>query len=85
MRRGWDHRKSPLTDQLQQCTGADRAAQSDPETYAGLKANIALNGIQVPVVKDERGYILDCFARVKIAEELGYECPSVTVRGLSEQ
>ena len=57
----------------------------DAETYAGLRANIALNGVQVPVVKDEKGYILDGFARAKIAEELGYECPSVTVRGLSEQ
>ena len=57
----------------------------DPETYAGLKANIALNGVQVPVVKDEDGYILDGFARAKIAKELGYECPSVTVKGLSEQ
>jgi hypothetical protein len=57
----------------------------DPETYAGLKANIALNGVQVPIVKDERGNILDGFARAKIARELGYECPSVTVRGLSEQ
>ena len=57
----------------------------DPETYAGLKANIAVNGVQVPIVKDEKGYILDGFARAKIAKELGYECPSVTVRGLSEQ
>lgn len=57
----------------------------DPETYAGLKANIALNGVQVPVVKDEQGHILDGFARAKIAKELGYECPSVKVRGLSEQ
>lgn len=57
----------------------------DPETYAGLKANIAVNGVQVPVVKDERGFILDGFARAKIAKELGYECPSITVRGLSEQ
>ena len=57
----------------------------DPETYAGLKANIALNGVQVPVVKDEDGYILDGFARAKIAEELGYECPSLTVKGLTEQ
>jgi ParB-like chromosome segregation protein Spo0J len=55
------------------------------ETYAGLKANIAVNGIQVPVVKDEKGYILDGFARSKIAKELGYECPSVSVTGLSEQ
>src|SRR6516225_4862049 len=57
----------------------------DAETYAGLKANIALNGIQVPIVKDERGHILDGFARIKIARELDYECPSVTVKGLSEQ
>ena len=53
----------------------------DPETYAGLKANIALNGVQVPVVKDEDGYILDGFARAKIAEELGYECPSADREG----
>jgi hypothetical protein len=41
----------------------------DAETYAGLRANIPLNGIQVPVVKDEKGYILDSFARARIAEE----------------
>ena len=57
----------------------------DAETYAGLRANIAVNGIQVPVVRDEKGFILDGFARAKIAEELGYECLSVTVKGLSEQ
>ena len=57
----------------------------DAETYAGLKANIAINGVQVPIVRDEKGYILDGFARAKIAKELGYECPSVSVRGLSEQ
>jgi DNA modification methylase len=60
-------------------------APLDPETYAGLKANIAVNGVQVPVVKDEDGYILDGFARAKIAKELGYECPSVTAEGLSEK
>ena len=57
----------------------------DTETYAGLKAKIAINGVQVPVVKDEDGYILDGFARAKIAKELGYQCPSVVVKGLSEQ
>ena len=55
----------------------------DADTYAGLKANIAINGVQVPIVRDEKGYILDGFARAKIAKELGYECPSVTVKGLS--
>ena len=57
----------------------------DAETYAGLKANIAVNGVQVPVVKDDDGYILDGFARAKIAKEFGYDCPSVTLTGLSEQ
>jgi len=57
----------------------------DAETYAGLKANIAINGVQVPIVRDEKGYILDGFARAKIAKELGYECPSVVVKGLTEQ
>jgi ParB-like nuclease domain len=57
----------------------------DAETYAGIKANIAVNGVQVPVVRDEKGYILDGFARAQIAKELGYECLSVTVKGLTEQ
>jgi len=50
-----------------------------------LSANVAVNGVQVPIVKDEKGYILDGFARARIAEEPGYECPSIIVRGLSDQ
>ena len=57
----------------------------DAETYAGLKANIAINGVQVPIVRDEKGYILDGFSRAQIAKELGYECPSQVIKGLSEQ
>jgi site-specific DNA-methyltransferase (adenine-specific)/site-specific DNA-methyltransferase (cytosine-N4-specific) len=57
----------------------------DAETYAGLKANIAVNGVQVPIVRDEHGHILDGFAREQIARELGYECPSVVAKGLTEQ
>ena len=57
----------------------------DAETYAGLKANIAINGVQVPIVRDEKGYILDGFSRAKIARELCYECPSVVAKGLTEQ
>jgi ParB-like chromosome segregation protein Spo0J len=56
-----------------------------PDTYAGLRANIAINGVQVPIVRDENGYILDGFARARIAKEFGYDCPSVTVTGLTEQ
>ena len=50
-----------------------------------FRANIALNGVQIPIVRDEEGRILDGFARAQIARELAYECPSVTVKGLSEQ
>jgi site-specific DNA-methyltransferase (adenine-specific) len=57
----------------------------DAETYFALKANVALRGITVPVVRDEEGYLLDGFARARIARELDYDLPSVTVRGLSEQ
>ena len=39
----------------------------------------------MPILRDEKGFILDGFARAKIAKEFGYECPSVTVKGLSEQ
>ena len=57
----------------------------DPETYHALKANIALNGVLVPVVRDEEGNIMDGFARAQIAGELGYQFPSVVQEGLSEQ
>jgi site-specific DNA-methyltransferase (adenine-specific)/site-specific DNA-methyltransferase (cytosine-N4-specific) len=75
----------PKTKALRDETKYRLLPQLDAETYAGLKANIALNGVQVPVVRDEKGYILDGFARAKIAKELGYECPSVVAKGLSEQ
>ena len=75
----------PTTKALRDETRYRLLPPLDAETYAGLKANIAINGIQVPVVRDEKGYILDGFARAKIAKELGYECPSVVVKGLTEQ
>ena len=56
----------------------------DSETYAGLKDNIALHGVLVPIVRDEAGLLLDGFARLQIAAELGYECPTVVHEGLSE-
>ena len=59
-------------------------APLDPETYDALKANIAVHGVKVPVVRDEAGLILDGFARARIAEELGYECPETVESGLSE-
>src|SRR5271157_987949 len=83
----WTRRSTimPKTKALRDETKYRLLPQLDPETYAGLKANIAINGVQVPVVRDEKGYILDGFARAKIAKELGYECPSVVAKGLTEQ
>src|SRR3954471_12858124 len=75
----------PKTKNLRDETKYRLLPPLDTETYAGLKANIAVNGVQVPIVKDEKGHILDGFARAQIARELGYECPSVTVKGLSDQ
>ncbi len=75
----------PKTTKLRDETKYRLLSALDPETYAGLKANIAVNGVQVPIVRDDQGHILDGFAREQIARELGYECPSVTVRGLTEQ
>src|SRR4051812_37364797 len=75
----------PSTKKLRDETKYRLLPPLDAETYGGLKANIAVNGVQIPIVKDEKGLILDGFARSKIAKELGYECPSVTVKGLSEQ
>ena len=56
-----------------------------PDEYEALKANIALNGIVVPIVTDEVGNILDGFARKQIADELGYECPTIVEPGLTEE
>ena len=55
------------------------------DVYEALKANIALNGIVVPVVTDDDGNILDGFARKQIADELSYECPTIVEPGLSEE
>jgi hypothetical protein len=56
----------------------------NPEDYAALTSNIAINGVKVPIVRDDDGYILDGFARARIAEELGYEYPETIEIGLSE-
>ena len=75
----------PKTKNLRDETKYRLLPPLDAETYAGIKANIAVNGVQVPIVRDEKGYILDGFARAQMAKELGYECPFVVVKGLSEQ
>jgi N6-adenosine-specific RNA methylase IME4 len=54
--------------------------------YEALKADIAENGVLVPVEYDEDGNILDGFHRVKACNELGIEdWPSITRVGFSEE
>ena len=49
-----------------------------PEEYATLKADIAANGVRIPIDVDEEGNILDGFHRKQICDELGIECPTRT-------
>lgn len=56
----------------------------DPEAESALRDSIATFGILQPVVTDEDGNILDGHHRKAIAAELGIECPTVILPGLTE-
>jgi transposase-like protein len=56
-----------------------------PEEYAALKADIAANGVQVPIEVDEEGNIVDGFHRKQICDELGRECPTTPYFGHTEE
>ena len=59
-----------------------------PEQYEGLRANIAVNGVLVPILVDSDGPkrgIIDGNHRKKIADELGYECPEIVQEGDEEE
>lgn len=55
---------------------------SDDE-YEALKADIAANGVRVPIDTDENGTILDGHHRAWITADLGIECPRRILTGLS--
>ncbi len=56
------------------------------EQYEGLKADIRVNGILVPVIRDEQGNTIDGFAREQIAAELKLtDVPCRVVAGLSDE
>lgn len=52
------------------------------EEYNSLHDSIEQSGIQVPIVVDETGTVIDGHHRKKIAAELGVECPRSTKAGL---
>jgi hypothetical protein len=59
-----------------------------PDQYEGLRANIAVNGILVPILVDSDGPkrgIIDGNHRKAIADELGYDCPEIVQLGLDEE
>lgn len=57
---------------------------SDDE-YRELKASIEKNGIQVPVIIDEDGNVIDGHHRVMIANELGVKYPKHMLLDLTEE
>lgn len=54
------------------------------DEYAALKADIEAHGVQVPVIVDEDGEVIDGHHRMQIAQELGVPCPTVVREGLSD-
>ena len=53
------------------------------EEYEALKDSIAERGVEVPIVVDEHGEIIDGRMRRHIARELGIDCPFEVRHGLS--
>lgn len=51
---------------------------------ARLRDSIRERGVEVPIVVDESGAIIDGHHRERIARELGVGCPRVVKRGLAE-
>jgi len=54
------------------------------DEYADLRADIAANGVRVPIDVTEDGEILDGHHRFEIAQELNVYCPTRVIAGLSE-
>ena len=54
-----------------------------PSEYQALAESIRAHGVQVPVIVDENGAIIDGHHRDQIATELGVHCPREVRTGLS--
>jgi transposase len=55
------------------------------DEYNALKADIAENGIRVPIDVDENGVVIDGHHRSWIAADLGVDCPRRVVTGLTDE
>ena len=47
-----------------------------PDRYESLKQSIAETGVEVPVIEDEKGNLIDGYHRRQISAELGIPCPT---------
>jgi site-specific DNA-methyltransferase (adenine-specific) len=45
------------------------------DEFAALKASIAVRGVDVPIIVDQTGEIIDGFHRQRVCDELGVFCP----------
>jgi len=54
------------------------------EQFLALRDNIAVNGVLVPILIDERNRIIDGNYRKAIADELGYDCSEIVHEALTE-
>ncbi len=55
------------------------------EENAGLRASIARHGVLIAVVMTEDGRVIDGNNRMRLAAELGVDCPEQVQAGLSEE
>lgn len=56
-----------------------------PEEYQALEASIREHGVQVPILVDESGVVIDGHHRKAIAEALGIHCPRKAALDLTDQ
>lgn len=54
------------------------------EEYSALEQSIKDHGVQVPIIVDENGTVIDGHHRQKITQDLGIRCPSTVVTGKAE-
>jgi hypothetical protein len=58
--------------------------QLSPDEYSNLEQSIRDHGMQVPVIVDEFGVIIDGHHRQKIAQTLGIDCPTDIKTGMTD-
>lgn len=55
-----------------------------PDEWSDLRNDIAANGVQVPIIVDENGAVIDGHHRQQIAAQLDVPCPQTVVSGYTD-